>query len=130
MLRKLVSSASVIAAATVIAVSAAVAAPRILADLSGKWNLNLEIPNQPMASVLTVVQKGDSISGSNMSDMGSIDFRGIVKGDSVFFGFAFDMGGQQITIAATGLLKDADTMEGLYDISGFGAFPFKAVRQH
>lgn len=129
MFRRVFSSATAVVAAVAIAVSAAAAAPIVLADLTGAWNLNLEIPNQPMSSVLNIVQKGDSISGSNTSDMGTIDFRGIVKGDSVYFGFNFDMGGQQITIIASGLVKDEQTMEGLYDISGFGAFPFKAVRQ-
>ncbi|MFN9202751.1 MAG: hypothetical protein ACK6DP_06740, partial [Gemmatimonas sp.] len=55
--------------------------------------------------------------------------RGVVKGDSVFFGFALDMGGQQIVINGAAAMKDNDNMSGLLDVAGMGGFPFTAVRQ-
>jgi len=129
MLRRLTTSAAVICAATTIAISAAIAAPRLLADLTGKWNMNIHTPDQARTSLMTLTQKGDSISGSTESELGVAPLRGVVKGDSVFFGFSLEMGGQPITIIGAAAMKDANTMEGLLDVSGLGAFPFNAARQ-
>lgn len=126
MLRRLIVSA----AAVCLASSVAVAAPRLLADLSGKWTMNIATPDQARSSTLTIEQKGDSISGTTESaELGSTAIRGVVKGDSVFFGFALNMGGQEIVINAVAALKDKDHMEGALDVSGMGAFPFNAARQ-
>lgn len=130
MLRRLISSSAVICAATAVAVSVAVAAPRLLADLTGKWTVNIATPDQARTSVMTLTQKGDSISGTTESgELGVSPLKGVVKGDSVLFGFAIDMGGQQIIINASAVMKGEHNMEGLFDVSGMGAFPFNAARQ-
>ncbi|WP_337169975.1 hypothetical protein [Gemmatimonas aurantiaca] len=129
MLRRLLSSTAIVCAATTIAVSAAVAAPRLFADLSGKWNVNIATPDQARTSLMTLTQKGDSISGTTESELGVAPVKGVVKGDSVLFGFALDMGGQQIVINGAAVMKGEHNMEGLLDVSGMGAFPFSAARQ-
>lgn len=126
MFRRLFASVALVS----VAASAAVAAPRLFADLSGKWTMNIATPDQARTSQLTIEQKGDSISGTTESpEFGATGIRGVVKGDSVFFGFALDMGGQQIVINGAAAVKDADNMDGLLDVAGMGAFPFTAVRQ-
>lgn len=126
MLRRLLVSA----AAVCLASGVAIAAPRVLADLSGKWTMNIATPDQARSSTLTIEQKGDSISGTTESaELGATPIRGVVKGDSVFFGFAVNMGGQELVINAAASLKDKDTMEGVLDVTGMGGFPFNAVRQ-
>jgi len=120
--------------ASVVAVSfvsgVALAAPRLFADLNGKWTMNIATPDQARTSTLTIEQKGDSISGTTESaELGSTPIRGVVKGDSVFFGFAINMGGQELVINAVAAMKDKDHMEGALDVSGMGAFPFNAARQ-
>lgn len=126
MLRRLLLSA----AAVCLASGVAAAAPRLFADLSGKWTMNIATPDQARSSTLTIEQKGDSISGTTESaELGSTPIRGVVKGDSVFFGFAVNMGGQELVINAVAALKDKDRMEGVLDVSGMGGFPFNAARQ-
>jgi hypothetical protein len=61
--------------------------------------------------------------------LGSSALRGVAKGDSVFFGFQLDMGGQAIVINGAGAMKDKDNMNGMLEVGGMGAFPFSAVRQ-
>ena len=130
MIRRLTTSAAIICAATTIAISAAVAAPRLFADLSGKWNVNSATPDQARTSLMTLTHKGDSLSGqTESSELGVSPLKGVVKGDSVFFGFAIDMGGQQIVINGAAVMKGEHNMEGLLDVSGMGAFPFNAARQ-
>jgi hypothetical protein len=125
MLRRLLAAAAVVCATATVAT----AAPRLFADLTGKWTVSIGTPDQARTSLLTVTQKGDSISGTNESEIGSSPILGVVKGDSVFFGFKVDMGGQALVINAAAAMKDKDNMAGVLDVGGMGAFPFTAVRQ-
>lgn len=119
---------AVVAAALTLSVTA-VAAQRLLADFSGKWNVAIDAQGQSMQSLMTVEQKGDSVSGTTESQIGTANFDGVVKGDSIFFGFALDMGGQQIKIRGTGVMTEKDKMSGTMEAEGLGAFPFAAARQ-
>lgn len=124
--RRLVAAVSLLAASA----SLAVAAPRILADVTGKWNVTIATPDgSTQSSVMTVTQKADSLSGSIESQLGTAPMAGVVKGDSVKFAFQLDMGGQALVINGAGILKDKDNMTGALDVSGMGVLPFTAVRQ-
>jgi hypothetical protein len=103
-------------------------ADRFVANLTGTWNVAVDAQGQSMTSTLVVEQKGDSISGVLQSEIGSANVRGAVKGDTVNFVFGLDMGGQQLDIAATALLTDADNMAGSMDVTGMGNLPFSARR--
>jgi hypothetical protein len=63
------------------------------------------------------------------SELGEAKVLGAVKGDTVNFVFGLDMNGQQLNIAATALLTDADNMAGSMDVAGMGNMPFSARRQ-
>lgn len=126
MIRRLIATALV---ATAAAASIAAATPRLFADLTGKWNVTIATPDQARTSLMTVTQKGDSLSGTIESELGSAPMSGVVKGDSVWFGFRLDAGGQQIVINAAAALKDKDNMGGMLEVGGMGAFPFSAARQ-
>lgn len=123
MFRKLLASA------VLVGVAASVAAASAFADFSGKWSLNIGTPDQARTAVLTIEQKGDSVSGTTESELGVAPVKGVVKGDSLFFGFALDMGGQQFVINGAAALKDKDNLEGALDVSGMGGFPFTGARQ-
>jgi hypothetical protein len=125
MLRRLIAAVVIVCAAT----SVAAAAPRLLADLTGKWNVSIQSPDQARTSLITWTQKGDSLSGTVETELGTSQLRGVTKGDSVFFGFQLDMGGQALVINGAGAMKDKDTMNGMLELAGMGAFPFTAVRQ-
>lgn len=123
MFRKLLASA------VLVGVAASVAAASAFADFSGKWALNIGTPDQARTAMLTLEQKGDSVSGTTESELGVAPVKGVVKGDSLFFGFALDMGGQQIVINGAAALKDKDNIDGALDVSGMGGFPFTGARQ-
>lgn len=118
-----------IASAAIALSVTAVAAQRMFADFSGKWNVAIDAQGQSMQSLMTVTQVGDSVSGTTESQIGTANFDGVVKGDSIFFGFAYDMGGQQIRIRGTGVMTEKDKMMGTMEAEGLGAFPFAAARQ-
>ncbi len=117
------------AAAVLLSLSAfSSAADRFIADLSGTWNVSVQTPDQSVTSTLIVQQKGDSLSGSLQSELGTAPLKGAVKGDTVNFVFTLDMGGQALSISASALLKDKDNMSGSMDVSGMGNMPFTAAR--
>ncbi len=109
--------------------AATATAQRVLADLSGTWSVSVEGPQGPMLSELSLTQKGDTVSGKFMSEIGEAPVSGMVKGDSVKMAFGLDMGGQQMEIQITGALKDKDNMGGTVEAVGMGGFPFTATRK-
>jgi hypothetical protein len=123
--RRLLASFSLVA----VAASVAAAAPRILADLTGKWNVTVATPDGTQPSVMTLTQKGDSVAGTLESQLGSAPVAGVVKGDTLKFAFQLDMGGQALVINGVGAIKDKDNMNGALDVAGLGVMPFTAVRQ-
>ncbi|MCA0374077.1 MAG: hypothetical protein LCH84_00315 [Gemmatimonadetes bacterium] len=126
MLRRLLATGALAAAAVV---SIAATAPRLLADLTGKWNVTISAPDQARQALMTVTQKGDSVSGTIETELGSAPLAGVVKGDSVWFSFTLNAGGQQLPLNAAAAMKDKDNMNGALEITGMGAFPFSAQRQ-
>ena len=125
MLRRLITTAVIAASVTTMAA----VSPRLLADLTGKWAMSVVTPDGNMPSVLTVTQKGDTVTGVVESELGTAPVTGTVRGDSLFFAFKVEMGGQQLSINGTGILKDKDSLDGSLDVSGLGLFPFTATRQ-
>ena len=109
----------------------AVAAQRMFADVTGKWEISLSMNGSASTSQLDVTQKGDSLSGTISSEqIGSRNILGTVKGDTVRFGFSVDMQGQVLEISAGALVKDKDSMEGEIALpGGQGAVPFTAKRK-
>ena len=86
--RRLLASLSLVAAVA----SVAAAAPRIIADLTGKWNVSVATPGGDQPSVMTITQKGDSVTGTLESELGAAPMAGVVKGDTLRFTFQLDMG--------------------------------------
>lgn len=119
----------VLASVALVAVAASAAAASAYADFSGKWTLNIASPDQARTAVLTLEQKGDSLTGTTESDLGVAPVRGLVVGDSIYFGFQIDMGGQALGIDAAGVLKGQDNIEGVFDVAGLGAIGFTGARQ-
>ena len=63
-----------IASAAIALSVTAVAAQRMFADFSGKWNVAIDAQGQSMQSLMTVTQKGDSVSGTTESQIGTANF--------------------------------------------------------
>jgi hypothetical protein len=119
-----------LAFATALVLGAATAtAQHLLADFAGTWSVTVEGPQGPMGSELMLTQKGDTLEGKFMSEIGEAPISGMVKGDSVKIAFGLDMGGQQLSLQIAGALKDKDNMAGIVEAVGMGGFPFVATRK-
>lgn len=109
--------------------AATAVAQQLLADFSGGWNVQVDGPQGPMSTTLTLTQTADSVTGKFESEVGSGQVRGSVKGDSLRVVFALDVGGQAVDVEGNGALKDPEHMDGKFVVSGMGEFPFTATRQ-
>jgi hypothetical protein len=114
-------------AVTILGVATASAA-QMFADLSGKWNVNVDGPQGPVASELELTQQGETVTGKFSSEIGVADVKGRAWGDSLRIAFEVDMGGQILALEVIGAAKDKDNLEGVVEAAGMGSFPFTAVR--
>lgn len=109
--------------------AATAAAQHIRADFAGSWSVLVEGPQGPMSSEFALVQKGDTVAGEFISEIGRAPVAGLAKGDSLKLLISLDMGGQQLALTVSGALKDKDNLTGTVDAAGMGAFPFTAARK-
>jgi hypothetical protein len=116
------------AAALAIVASVATAAPRLLADLTGKWEMSIDSPGGPQPATMTVTHKDSSLTGTFDSAFGSAPLTGTVTGASVKFSLQIDVGGQVLAILGAAAVKD-NTINGVLDVSGMGGMPFSAARK-
>jgi len=113
-----------IAAATLTA--GALVAQRV-ADLTGIWSFKVVTENGTGTPTVTMKQTGDSLSGTYESArMGSLPFKGTVKGSS--FVFAVNSGGGA-TLTFNGTIVDADHIKGEVDFGGQGGATFEGERR-
>ena len=114
-----------------VAASSVAAAQLIFADLTGAWTFTVSLPDRTSQSLVDWKQKGDSLSGTvDVQDIGSSTITGIVKGDSVSFGFSIVIEGQSLPISGVGVLRDKDTLEGQLELpNGMGSFPYSGKRK-
>lgn len=111
------------------AVASVATAASIFADVTGKWNLTVSTPDGSQPAVMNVTQKNDSLSGSVETQLGTAPMTGTVSGDSVFFNFSLDMGGQALVIRGSAAVKEGDKIDGVLDVAGMGAIPFSGARE-
>jgi hypothetical protein len=104
-------------------------AARLLADFSGAWDVTVDGPQGPVGSVLRLTQKGDSVSGSFDSEVGSGAVLGVVRGDTLDIGFGLNIDGQALTISGVATLVEKDKLAGKMVVTGMGEFPFSGTRQ-
>ena len=104
----------------------ALAAQR-LADLTGNWNFKVVTENGTGTPTVTLKQTGESLSGTYESArMGSLPFKGIVKGST--FTFAVNTSGGA-TLTFNGTIVDNDNVKGEVDFGGQGGATFSGERR-
>jgi hypothetical protein len=117
--------------ATVALVASLVTAGALVAqrvvDLTGNWNFKVVTENGTGTPTVTMKQTGDSLSGTYESArMGSLAFRGVVKGNT--FTFAVNTGGGA-TLTFNGTIVDNDNVKGEVDFGGQGGATFSGERR-
>lgn len=129
-MRRSLSTLLVAAASAAFATAAIAGAPRVLADLTGKWIISVSLPDRVSQSLIDWKQDADTVSGHvEIEGMGNSSIYGIVRGDTVDFEFSIEIQGQALDIGGSGILRGKDSLDGsLYLPNNMGSFPFVAKR--
>jgi imidazolonepropionase-like amidohydrolase len=102
------------------------AAPKL--DISGAWNVTVEIPGQSVPVTLNLKQEGEKLSGSVQSGFfGTAQIRnGSVTGDGFSFDVTVAVGGQNLEVAFIGKVSGSQISGSA--TSQQGATPFSGAK--
>ncbi len=96
-------------------------------QIGGRWNVNIEIPGQPLTATYTFNQQGSTFTGSMQTPFGTSDFSGgTVTSDSFRFSATVDFQGQTFEVFVDGK-RAGDTIEGTVT-SPQGVIPFTGTK--
>jgi hypothetical protein len=82
-------------------------------DLSGNWNVSIELPNIQATPAVVLRQDGDKLTGDYVSaQYGKYALTGTVKGAEVNFWFAMNIEGNALNVTFTGTVDKDGTLKG------------------
>jgi hypothetical protein len=93
-------------------------------DVSGTWNVEIEIGGQTGTPVFTFKQEGEKLTGKYKGQFGEADVTGTLKGNAIEF--SFETQGAKIVYKGT---VDKDTMKGQADYAGQAMGDWKAKKK-
>ena len=97
-------------------------------DVTGRWEMTINTDQGALPGTLTLQQDGEALSGSLISDQGTIEFDGgTVSENKLEWVVEVDAGGQFIEIAMSGVV-DGDMISGTMDFGGYGGGDWTAKR--
>jgi len=89
------------------------------ADLSGDWNVTLQMDTITATPALTLKQDGDKLTGEYTSQQyGKFPVTGTVKGTEMTFSVAMSIEGNSIAAVYTGVVQADGSLKGSVDIGG------------
>lgn len=92
-------------------------------EITGGWNVEIEIGGNTGTPVFTFKQEGEKLTGKYKGQFGEADVTGTIKGDKVEFTF----GPEGQTVVYTGSVKNG-AMEGEADYAGQASGSWKATK--
>jgi hypothetical protein len=93
--------------------------------VAGDWMVSFDTPNGAREVTIAMKVDGDALSGTIVSEMGEVPFKGTAKGNTFNASFDVDTPNGSLTIALTGEV-DGDAMKGTLDFGqGTGEFTGK-----
>jgi hypothetical protein len=93
-------------------------------DITGTWDVEIDINGMQGMPVFTFKQEGDKLTGKYKGQFGEADVTGKIKGAEIEFSFE----AQGAKIVYTGKI-DKDTMKGTADYAGQASGDWKAKKQ-
>jgi hypothetical protein len=115
----------------VLALAALVLAPLPVfaqSDVTGDWVVTIETPQGPQTIDATMKQAGEELTGTIVSPMGSVDFKGKMVNDALDIAYTLDIQGNAIEMKMTGKVA-GDTINGNLSLGPLGEVPWTAKRK-
>ena len=102
---------------------AAFAATLAAADgpsVGGKWQVHSSISGYENDQVCTFVQKDDGLTGSCVSDQGTVDISGKIDGNKVSWSYKSEYNGSPLTVKFEGAVDPQTGIKGSVEVPEFG----------
>ena len=115
----------------VLALAALVLAPLpafAQSSITGDWVVTIDTPQGPQTIDATMKQAGEELTGTIVSPMGSVDFKGKMINDTLDIAYTLDVQGNAIEMKMTGKLA-GDTITGNLTLVPLGEVPWTAKRK-
>jgi len=93
-------------------------------DISGTWDLAVEVPSGTGNPVLTLKQEGNDITGTYAGAFGEAPLTGKIKGEK--FSVKFNSGGIDMVYKGK---SDGTTMKGSVDLGSYGMGTFEGKKK-
>ncbi|HEY3441669.1 MAG TPA: hypothetical protein VGK29_12980 [Paludibaculum sp.] len=93
------------------------AAP-LFADVTGKWNGEVDVAGNHATPVFTFKQDGDKITGTYKGMLGEAPVTGTVEGKKVTWTLKANFDGNAVTIIYTGTMESDQLIKGTVDFAG------------
>ena len=90
----------------------------LAADVSGKWNFQVNLDAGSGSPTFTFKQDGETLTGTYVGLLGSAKVSGAVKGDSIDFSFDAEYSGEKIKAHYTGKIQSPAKMSGSVEYGG------------
>ncbi len=90
----------------------------LAADVTGKWNFQVNLDVASGSPTFTFKQDGEKLTGTYSGQLGSAKVSGAVKGDSIEFSFEAEFSGEKVKAHYTGKIESPAKMSGSVDYAG------------
>jgi autotransporter translocation and assembly factor TamB len=98
------------------------------ADVTGTWAMTVESPMGTGNPTLTLVQKGEEVTGTYKGQLGEAKLAGTLKGNDLNVSYDIDAQGMQLKITYKGTV-DGNAMTGKVVYGDQGEGTFKGTKQ-
>lgn len=112
----------------IIAILIALALPLAAADLTGAWDVTVDIGGNTGNPVITLKQEGNNLTGTYKGMLGEAPLKGTVDGSKVRWEFTADYDGNKFNVVYSGTV-DGDTIKGAIDFGGQAEGTFTAKKK-
>jgi hypothetical protein len=100
------------------------------ADLSGTWNVSVELPSMTASPTVVLKQDGEKLTGEYVSaQYGKFPITGTVKGSDVSFWFAMNVEGNALNVTYTGTVGKDGGLSGAVNYGDMMSGTFTAAKK-
>ena len=99
----------------------------LAADVSGNWNVTIETPQGARTPTMTLVQKGEEVTGTYHSQRGDMPMTGSLKGNDLKLSYTMGAGDRSMTINYEGTVE-GDSIKGKVVMGQMGEGTFTAKK--
>lgn len=104
------------------------AAPGAAADVSGEWQVTVDIAGNTGTPTIVLRQEGSKLTGTYKGMLGESPLKGTVEGDKVRWEFQADFNGEKFQVVYTGTYSGSE-MKGVIDFGGQAEGTFTAKKK-